>query len=246
MKKGLAVLLRSISKHVKDQNWFAVALDFFIVVIGILIAFQITNWNEGRAERAEEREIVLQLIAEAHETNVRIESNAAFDAERLSAAMRAHKALKAQSLTEAQIAQLHDDLRVLGPWGGVDYVTASLNRLVDADRLSLITDPELQLSISWHKENVDERLMAHQNVGQMNLDHSVAVNDRFDFEMKDGKRVIMTPIEDLLADNVLERRVGQFAFTYQVFDGFHESSRERNANYLTDLTRYAEDKGWLE
>jgi hypothetical protein len=33
---------------VKDQNWFAVALDFFIVVAGILIAFQITNWNEGR------------------------------------------------------------------------------------------------------------------------------------------------------------------------------------------------------
>ena len=43
------MLLRSITKHVKDQNWFAVALDFFIVVVGILIAFQITNWNEERS-----------------------------------------------------------------------------------------------------------------------------------------------------------------------------------------------------
>ena len=42
------MLLRRISKHVKDQNWFAVAIDFFIVVVGILIAFQITNWSEGR------------------------------------------------------------------------------------------------------------------------------------------------------------------------------------------------------
>ena len=33
------MLLRSLTKHVKDQNWFAVALDFFIVVIaGILVA----------------------------------------------------------------------------------------------------------------------------------------------------------------------------------------------------------------
>jgi len=40
--------LRSLTKHVKDQNWFAVALDFFIVVAGILIAFQITEWNEAR------------------------------------------------------------------------------------------------------------------------------------------------------------------------------------------------------
>ena len=42
------MLLRSISKHVREQNWFAVALDFFIVVAGILIAFQITNWNEAK------------------------------------------------------------------------------------------------------------------------------------------------------------------------------------------------------
>ena len=38
--------LRSLTKHIREQNWFAVALDFFIVVVGILIAFQITNWNE--------------------------------------------------------------------------------------------------------------------------------------------------------------------------------------------------------
>ena len=45
------MLLRSITKHVREQNWFAVALDFFIVVAGILIAFQITNWNEGREDK---------------------------------------------------------------------------------------------------------------------------------------------------------------------------------------------------
>jgi hypothetical protein len=46
------MILRSLTKHVRDQNWFAVGLDFFIVVVGILIAFQITNWNEGRKETA--------------------------------------------------------------------------------------------------------------------------------------------------------------------------------------------------
>ena len=45
------MLLRSLTKHVKDQNWFAVFLDFFIVVAGILIAFQITNWNEAQTNK---------------------------------------------------------------------------------------------------------------------------------------------------------------------------------------------------
>lgn len=47
------MILRRITKHVKDQNWFAVGLDFFIVLAGILIAFQITNWNEAKSERTE-------------------------------------------------------------------------------------------------------------------------------------------------------------------------------------------------
>ena len=42
--------LRSLSKHIREQNWFSVALDFVIVVVGILIAFQITNWNEARSD----------------------------------------------------------------------------------------------------------------------------------------------------------------------------------------------------
>lgn len=46
------MLLRGITKHVKEQNWFAVFLDFVIVVVGILIAFQVTNWSQARQENA--------------------------------------------------------------------------------------------------------------------------------------------------------------------------------------------------
>jgi microcompartment protein CcmK/EutM len=55
------MLLRSLTKHVKDQNWFAVALDFFIVVAGILIAFQITNWSEARQE-AKKRDLIIDAL----------------------------------------------------------------------------------------------------------------------------------------------------------------------------------------
>ena len=44
------MLLRAVSKHVKDQNWFAVAIDFFIVVIGVYIGIQVSNWNAKRID----------------------------------------------------------------------------------------------------------------------------------------------------------------------------------------------------
>ena len=43
------MLLRRITEHVKAQNWFAVALDFLIVVTGVFIGIQVSNWNEARA-----------------------------------------------------------------------------------------------------------------------------------------------------------------------------------------------------
>ncbi|GAA0853930.1 hypothetical protein [Aliiglaciecola litoralis] len=45
------MLLRSLAKHIKEQNWFAVFIDFFIVVLGILLAFQITEWSEQQADK---------------------------------------------------------------------------------------------------------------------------------------------------------------------------------------------------
>jgi hypothetical protein len=58
------MILRRITQHVKDQNWFAVGLDFFIVVAGILIALQITNWSEEHENRASERQIIDRLYAD--------------------------------------------------------------------------------------------------------------------------------------------------------------------------------------
>lgn len=49
------MLLRRLTKHVEDQNWFAVGLDFLIVVFGVFIGLQVANWNEVRALNAQER-----------------------------------------------------------------------------------------------------------------------------------------------------------------------------------------------
>lgn len=55
------MLLRRMMGHVKHQNWLAVFLDFVIVVAGILIAFQITQWNENRRERERETYVLERL-----------------------------------------------------------------------------------------------------------------------------------------------------------------------------------------
>lgn len=52
------MILRRITEHVKAQNWFAVTLDFLIVVVGVFVGLQVTNWNALRTDRLAGREIV--------------------------------------------------------------------------------------------------------------------------------------------------------------------------------------------
>lgn len=56
------MLLRRFTQHVKDQNWFAVSLDFLIVVAGIFIGLQMSAWNDSLADRVMEREYLERLL----------------------------------------------------------------------------------------------------------------------------------------------------------------------------------------
>jgi len=57
------MILRSVMKHVRDQNWFAVSLDFLIVVVGVFIGIQVANWNDFRAELDLEQRYLQRLEA---------------------------------------------------------------------------------------------------------------------------------------------------------------------------------------
>lgn len=59
------MLLRRVIEHVKTQNWTAVVLDFVIVVVGVFIGIQVSNWNASRGERALERVYLQRLHDEA-------------------------------------------------------------------------------------------------------------------------------------------------------------------------------------
>lgn len=46
------MILRRVIDHVKDQNWTAIAIDFLIVVVGVFIGTNVTNWNDARKSHA--------------------------------------------------------------------------------------------------------------------------------------------------------------------------------------------------
>ena len=67
------MLLRSLTKHVTDQNWFAVFIDFLIVVVGVFIGIQVANWNADRQNITKEQVYLTRLNDELKVTIERLE-----------------------------------------------------------------------------------------------------------------------------------------------------------------------------
>jgi len=55
------MILARITRAVRAQNWFAVALEFVIVIGGVVVGFQVTAWNGEQSARATEVRLLSQL-----------------------------------------------------------------------------------------------------------------------------------------------------------------------------------------
>jgi hypothetical protein len=58
------MLLRRLTQHFKEQNWFAVGLDFLIVVSGIYIGLQVDAWRVSQNERVMEGQYLERLLVD--------------------------------------------------------------------------------------------------------------------------------------------------------------------------------------
>jgi hypothetical protein len=65
------MILRRVIAHFRKQEWLAIFLDFVIVVTGVFVGIQVSNWNAARELRASEKSHLEQLRDEVA-TNVRL------------------------------------------------------------------------------------------------------------------------------------------------------------------------------
>ena len=56
------MVFRRLREHAAHQNWFAVAIDLAIVIVGVFIGTQASNWNQERLERRQAGENRAMLL----------------------------------------------------------------------------------------------------------------------------------------------------------------------------------------
>ncbi|MDT8442447.1 MAG: DUF6090 family protein, partial [Desulfuromonadales bacterium] len=163
------MILRRVIEHVKDQNWFAVGIDFVIVVVGVFIGIQVANWNEAQAERRRLDVQLASLNAEFTENLNRFDAYQARLQEQIEdiSTLRRIIADKPFDVKEGELDRML--MNVFGvPVFSVDRTT--LDELKDGGKLIQLRDMGLrQPLVAWEETYVALRRLEGDTIALRNL-----------------------------------------------------------------------------
>ena len=132
----------------KTRKYLKYAIgEIILVMIGILLALQVNNWNNHQIEKSKEQEILknLQIDFKNNIDNLDLAYNRFKEAYQ-SSVMLLEIIKDDKVINPTEVEQLIDDI-VNKPMS-FDFITGSINEIINTGSLHLIRDPALRKQIS--------------------------------------------------------------------------------------------------
>jgi len=142
------MILARLSRAIREQNWFAVVLEFIIVIAGVVIGFQISAWNAER-QADEARQATLDRLHDEAEQAVAYHADFValhqrFNARRTEAIER----LIANDWADADREAMTEGITSIGILPASNPPRTVYDELVSTGQFAEIGSPELRNAIS--------------------------------------------------------------------------------------------------
>jgi len=192
------MILRRFTQHLSSQNWLAVGLDVCVVIVGIFLGMQVTDWNDSRKERLEERRYLTRLLDDANSSLAEMEPILEYQRSHKVEIQWALSTIEAGELTAENFPRLESLLLNLRGWRQLSYFTDTIEELISSGRLTLFQSEELRAQISRFRVEMDLYLKRAAVLGNAMIRR---YEDIYVYVSLNAARdKVTTPIEDL-ADN---------------------------------------------
>lgn len=140
-------MLKRVAKAIRAQDWFAVAIEFVVVVLGIFVALEVGAWNQERTDRHLERAYLLRLTAETRANIEVMRENERIFIDKVEFVLGLPEMQLDNAITadpQAFMARLDDSSWVALP----DLRSETFEELRSSGRLALVRDAVLRSAIA--------------------------------------------------------------------------------------------------
>jgi hypothetical protein len=171
------MLLRRVTEHIKSQNWFAVGLDFFIVVFGVFIGFQVDRWNESRIEAAQENTYLMRLHTDMKTTSSRNENQIRFMMEQTVKARLVLESLNECKLAESDRTDFANGIYHLGKIFPPYVIKSTINELASTGKIDILKSSKLKAQLNQLIEVYENRVAIAPHIRERITPHIVYIDN---------------------------------------------------------------------
>ncbi len=218
------MILRRITKNIKDQNWFAVGLDFFIVVFGVFVGLQVQQWALERQRQNSEGQYLMRLHGEVE---LLIASRAGYDRTRprVSAHLGEAVDILASGSDGIQLTPVHCSAIAASPQMTIPPADLpTVRELLSSGRLDQILSVDVREAILIYTQHVARaRDLIAGMVGQsedLSRRYPALIKVHYGPASDRPGRVWLNPVCDTLAmgkDIAFLNALGANAYQYKVY-----------------------------
>jgi hypothetical protein len=221
-------------EHVKAQNWIAVALDFVIVVVGVFIGIQVSNWNDDRQDRTDEVYFLTRILADIDESTAVNESVIEFLTKKTKNTYWVADKLREGVLAPGEQELFAERFLAVENWQSGDFIDSTAQELQSSGRLHIIRSRTFREQLGRFELQLEGFRRAQTNIADFHktltmqivpyvdrtrtaeffseLDSRETVRDHPDkFERR---KVLLTSFEELASHAELVRFIERFAEFY--------------------------------
>ena len=147
------MILRRLYEHVRTHNWFAVVIDLVIVVVGVFIGIQVSNWNTERLERRAARIYIERIREDIGVSELNFRDQIAYHRKLYEHALAAFNSFDKpnDALGESFLIDAYHASRLLVP-GVVDRST--YDEMLSSGRMNSIPNIEIRRQLANYYRNM--------------------------------------------------------------------------------------------
>jgi len=223
------MILRSVMKHVRDQNWLAVGIDFFIVIVGVFIGIQVANWNEARLEGQEEVLLVERIRADFERIVEDTERSLAYHQARASDLKTLVRSLRRGTLADEDRLAVERAL-FLGP----AFQTSADNsgtftELLSSGRANLLRDKVLLNELVAYEDFLERFAVGRAYFVDMAFGVQQSFTSRFEYDIEaffftddlqlklDQPAIATYDFDAMVADTAFQDAAEQLVFVHSLY-----------------------------
>jgi hypothetical protein len=204
-----------ISQYLRTRDWHSAVLELAIVVVGVYLGIEASNWNSARQAAADERYYAERLVSELDQSVRLLDSDIAIGRKAAAGSLRAVDAVREGAIDPSKPEAFVRDFQAANGMPEGTIVDGAIEELRSSGRMALIGNRAIREGLSRYYA----QLQSSRTQGRVSLDGWNAVLQELyrevdaDFDMAGNRLSLLDPAS--LNRNLRVSRALTMANAYQ-------------------------------